>query len=340
MPDRTCLSREELYDLVWSKSMRALAKDFNLSDVGLAKICKKYNIPRPGLGYWAKKEACKKVKQTPLPEPQQNPEISIDTSGQHRVMMERHAYSAEKLKAIEAAFTVPKTLKDPHPAIVKTRKAFQDDPHCYYKTTNILDIHVGNSYRPRALRIMDTLIKIMEKRGHAITVESRGHYHSKPQTSVVVQGQSIQIKLYHNSQGNLTFGIDSYVEGRKNWSDGKKQRVEDKLYEIVMRILIIARQKLHRSIRWRIEDRKKRELGRIQAEKERLRREEQERIQSLEIQAENWQKSLRIREYLTAAVDFIKTKYGGYEEESEFGQWLKWAHGHADRLDPLTESRN
>jgi len=230
-------------------------------------------------------------------------------------------------------------LKDPHPAIVKTRKALQDDPHCYYKTTDILDIHVGNSYRPRALRIMDTLIKIMEKRGHAITVDSRGHYHSKPQTSVVVQGQSIQIKLYHNSQGNLTFGIDSYVDGRKNWSDGKKQRVEDKLYEIVMRILIIARQKLHRSIRWRIEDRKKRELERIQAEKDRLRREEQERIQNLEIQAENWRKSRYIRDYLKAAVDYITAKHGGYDEGSEFGQWLKWAHNHANRLDPLVADK-
>lgn len=51
MPEEKRLTRKELYDLVWSKSMRALAKDFNLSDVGLAKICKKHNIPRPGLPY-------------------------------------------------------------------------------------------------------------------------------------------------------------------------------------------------------------------------------------------------------------------------------------------------
>ena len=39
MPEEKRLTRKELYDLVWSKSMRTLAKDFNLSDVGLAKIC-------------------------------------------------------------------------------------------------------------------------------------------------------------------------------------------------------------------------------------------------------------------------------------------------------------
>ena len=62
MPDETRLTRKELYGMVWSKSMVQLAKGFNLSDVGLAKICKKYNIPRPGPGYWAKREHGKQVK--------------------------------------------------------------------------------------------------------------------------------------------------------------------------------------------------------------------------------------------------------------------------------------
>jgi hypothetical protein len=35
-----------------------------LSDVGLAKICDRHRVPTPPRGYWAKKEAGKKVKQT------------------------------------------------------------------------------------------------------------------------------------------------------------------------------------------------------------------------------------------------------------------------------------
>ena len=50
------LSRQELYDLVWSKPMVQLAQDFELSDVGLKKICKAAYIPTPTLGYWAKKQ--------------------------------------------------------------------------------------------------------------------------------------------------------------------------------------------------------------------------------------------------------------------------------------------
>jgi hypothetical protein len=60
-------SREEFYDLVWSKPITHLAKEFVLSDVAIHKVCKKHDIPNPPLGWWAKKAAGKDVKQTPLP---------------------------------------------------------------------------------------------------------------------------------------------------------------------------------------------------------------------------------------------------------------------------------
>ena len=61
-------NRERLYEEVWSEPVIVVAKRYGLSDVGLAKICKKLNIPRPGLGYWAKKAAARPVgKPPPLP---------------------------------------------------------------------------------------------------------------------------------------------------------------------------------------------------------------------------------------------------------------------------------
>jgi hypothetical protein len=47
--------------------MQRLAKQFNLSDVALAKRCRKLNIPVPGRGYWARKTAGQRVRVTPLP---------------------------------------------------------------------------------------------------------------------------------------------------------------------------------------------------------------------------------------------------------------------------------
>jgi len=40
------MTREELYELVWSKPVRQLAGEFGFSNVGLAKICKRHEIPR------------------------------------------------------------------------------------------------------------------------------------------------------------------------------------------------------------------------------------------------------------------------------------------------------
>jgi hypothetical protein len=45
------LTREELFERVWSKAMRNLAPELGVSDVGLKKICKRFNIPTPPLGY-------------------------------------------------------------------------------------------------------------------------------------------------------------------------------------------------------------------------------------------------------------------------------------------------
>jgi hypothetical protein len=63
MNDQTIrFTREELYEKVWSKSMSSLAKEWGISDVGLAKIWNRQNIPRPDLGYWAKRKARIKIK--------------------------------------------------------------------------------------------------------------------------------------------------------------------------------------------------------------------------------------------------------------------------------------
>ena len=66
------LSREDLFELVWSKPMADLAKDFGISDVALAKRCKRLAIPVPGRGYWARVDAGQTPYKPKLPkrEPQ------------------------------------------------------------------------------------------------------------------------------------------------------------------------------------------------------------------------------------------------------------------------------
>jgi len=47
------IPRQELYNLVWSEPITTLADRFGISDVGLAKVCRRSDIPVPPRGFWA-----------------------------------------------------------------------------------------------------------------------------------------------------------------------------------------------------------------------------------------------------------------------------------------------
>ena len=46
------LTRDQLYDLVWSEPMQRLVKQIGISDVAIAKHCRKLGVPVPERGYW------------------------------------------------------------------------------------------------------------------------------------------------------------------------------------------------------------------------------------------------------------------------------------------------
>jgi hypothetical protein len=60
-------TRHQLHELVWAGPISALAKSLKISDVGLAKACRRGDIPLPPRGYWAKLSAGKDVTKMPLP---------------------------------------------------------------------------------------------------------------------------------------------------------------------------------------------------------------------------------------------------------------------------------
>ena len=60
-------TRQELFELVWSEPTRTIAKRLGISDVGLAKACRRADLLLPARGYWAKLAAGKIVKKPPLP---------------------------------------------------------------------------------------------------------------------------------------------------------------------------------------------------------------------------------------------------------------------------------
>lgn len=61
------MTRLELYERVWQTPMTKLAPEFGVSDVALAKLCRKHAVPTPPRGYWAQLAAGQKPRRAKLP---------------------------------------------------------------------------------------------------------------------------------------------------------------------------------------------------------------------------------------------------------------------------------
>lgn len=71
------ITRQELYQHVWGKTLRKIAEDLGTSYVELVRACTDMNVPRPAPGHWESIRLGIGVQQMPLPEPQAG--IALET---------------------------------------------------------------------------------------------------------------------------------------------------------------------------------------------------------------------------------------------------------------------
>lgn len=125
------MKRIELYELVWSKPMTKLGAELGMSDVGLAKACRRHAIPVPPRGHWAKLQAGKTSVQVPLPHPAMDMEVSFTTlppaRRQAEVARKREAKAVVAVKAEELRAVAPVRKQSdarPHPLVRATMDFF------------------------------------------------------------------------------------------------------------------------------------------------------------------------------------------------------------------------
>jgi hypothetical protein len=238
MDDETIrFTREQLYEKVWSKPMSSLAKEWGISDVGLAKICRRYNIPRPGLGHWARKQHGYNPIQPPLPQMEGEAIIEIHSvRKQDRLLGPKQAQEvAERTapeKEMENQIVVPKVMINPHPLVAKTEKSLQaskpDDRGIIRASgPGTLSTVLGPNSIGRAMHILDTLIKALEKRGMRVKVEdaeiqgsqyySNGRSFAQGKTLVSVLGEWVEI------------GLEEHAH-RKDHELTQKEKEEQRMY--------------------------------------------------------------------------------------------------------------
>src|SRR6267142_1911716 len=170
------LKREALYELVWAEPVRTVARRHGVSDVALAKACRKMHIPLPERGHWAKVAAGKKAKRPNLPALKQGEPVEYRlprvATIQATLPSDVMAVLNQKL-APENHIEVAEQLADPHPLVQEAHTVLGKakpikggllqrlDRRC-------LDLQVSPALLDRSLRIMDALLKALEKRGYSL----------------------------------------------------------------------------------------------------------------------------------------------------------------------------
>ncbi|MFB3904930.1 MAG: hypothetical protein ACE15E_15875 [Acidobacteriota bacterium] len=348
--------REKLYQEVWTEPMFQLAKKYGLSDVGLAKICRKLEIPRPDRGYWAKLQAGKRVEERPeLP-----PLPGVETLTVERQVKDEDPLDEETEKQVHVLLAaekepinqirVNKRLSSPHPLIERAegilggKQTYRWDDERRYKH---LAIDVSDACLPRALRIMDALLKALEKRQFSVNIVKEEGRDRRYETRVGILEEAIPIRLREMYKQvevtDSTYKRIDLVRNRRlelqvsGWGyptrcrrDGQKP-LEEQLNSFVIGLIQEAAERRGRSLRWERERKEAEERRRLAEEAEKRRQAEAKRIEQLEQDADDWDRSQRLRAYIGA----VEKQHGGERCGDEMRGWLEWARRHAENLDPL-----
>lgn len=341
-----------------------LAKDYALSDNGLRKICKKLGIPLPKAGYWAKIKYGKKVVKERLligdyPDTYQtfktNPVIKEQTKIQVTPELQR-IIDSEGLD--ENRIHVPNTVNRFHPLVQEAKEFLKgkkpDLSGMITTDQNYLNITVSPKTLNRALRIFHTLISSLEKRGIEISLENKNREKS---THVLIWKEQISFRLVekisqktltpkeiqelkkeneylyarreYKPSGNLAIKIHTGSYNEKEFVDGKKGLLEEKLNDIIVYLHSVSL-KLKKERIEREEQHRKWELERQQEEaKQRKLKFENLKMKVLIELVDSWNTAKRLREFIAQV---SKTSTSG----SELKAWIDWAHSKADDMDVVT----
>jgi len=364
MSEKITFRRGKLYEKVWTTPMSKLAKQVGLSDVGLAKLCRRNDIPLPGLGYWARLAAGQKLRRTPLPVVENGRPYLIEI------------YPTEKAPAVSGNTReipyIPVADDRPitHSVAIRTDKFLlrtkKDERGLLLpRKGTVVCVRVSLEALPRALRILDAIAAAVEAIGHAIiwpkpfgsslkvnvlgeelefsiseVVERSEH---KPTKEELARQKADywfrppQWDFTLTGHLNLEIHCNESLGVRRKWSDGKHLRVEDGLGRFVVGLTDVANG-LKALRAERAEAARKREEQSKRDEAERRRKEEHERrAHAMTKLAKQWSEAHALRAFANALKESAKDPRVSAKPKEDFHAIADWILRHADYVDPLTD---
>lgn len=169
----------------------------------------------------------------------------------------------------ENRVVVPEALKSVHPVVLRTEKklrAAKPDERgiCKSRANECLDVKVTPDSLERALRIMDALVKALDRRGFALCQNSGTNEKLSVEVNGEIIGFTLNERVMRNDHlpneeekkkikkdryyqhllpkydyvptGKLSLKFDGWYDGRSTWSDAKIQQLEGCLNDYYCRL--------------------------------------------------------------------------------------------------------
>lgn len=338
-------TRQELYDLVWKKTMGEISRLYGISSHALRAACTELKVPLPYASYWIQVKY-DRAWLTKLPQDYTGPDsIEIlkkkyDTKTYAAAASPIVVRTKEIEKDPKAPLTVPQTLTKPDRLIRQTKEYWdkrRKNKNYREQDPEIIFLNVADSNFPRALQFMDGLIKLLQYRGHAV---QKNRY---SQTVAVIDGIEIELYLREASKriagdtpgssselirtGDFIFQVGKYSD-QKEWRDGAVP-IEGLLARIAAKLELLAEKEKEKEEQRRlrqIEREKQEALERAAAQRK---EKEVQDFKALLQAAERFDQAAKLCNYVQAVQQQADPMDGQIE------QWIVWAEKKISWMDPL-----
>ncbi len=364
---RIVWDREKLYAELWEKPATEVAKAYGVSDVMIKKVCRKLSIPKPPVGYWARKAHGYKDSRPTL-KPLAKP-IRFESQVQPPREDKRSLLAglSELKKPLESSKRAAAVV-----AIEKHySKRLVDDfgrlcPNEF--SQHFAPVNVAPESFPAVLELLDALCKLAAANGISISRQKYPKQHRIQARQVLdqlvaeVDDERIPISFYepmklvksplttaqlkekaerpylHRRDYNPTYISSGIIElkllsssdGPTSWRSSAKPSLDFAPIEIIQAMRVSAKYLKQRTeeLRLRVEE---------EARKQTRARLYQARLHRLESDLENWERAKRVRSFAAALEEGFRTS--GTLSEAPVRRRLDWIKRYADDLDPTIDPR-
>ncbi len=342
------IARRDLYNRVWSTPMVRLARELDISDVGLKKACKRYGIPTPARGHWAKVAAGVAPPKPGLP-PAKIETVVLEAV-RHRINTPPSAKFAVEIGVVREA--ISNQDKPETPITAATAEALskaKQSPEGFVRcgSSRALRCVLSPATAERATAILGQVESTLPSINARLARDRENK-----QVELEVDGERIQIwieeeatrtltpnmpdrygqqqqQVSYNFTGELRLRIDGSYQGRRSWKDGKRAKLEDKLESILQGMVAAAHAQRQQRLSREEQQRRWAEEARLRAIAEGRRRQTRHFVENLSKEANAWQAYCNMKAYVDHVVHEARSASCALPPSSR--RWLKLA-AHLTRL--------